>query len=213
MVDEQIIARGIRDERLIAAMRAVPRAAFVPEGLRDAAYDDRALPIEAGQTISQPYIVALMTRALEIRPTDRVLEVGAGSGYAAAILGRLAAEVYAVERHEELVALAAERMRTLGYSNVYIRQAADGLGLPEHAPFDAISVAAGAPRIAGSLCRQLAIGGRLVMPVGASRVDQQLVRVRRTGEDAYTEERLGSVHFVPLIGREAWPGGDAPDTP
>jgi protein-L-isoaspartate(D-aspartate) O-methyltransferase len=199
MVDRQIAARGVRDARILDAMRTVPREIFVPEAFGKFAYDDTPLPIEAGQTISQPYIVALMIEAAAIRPRDRVLEIGAGSGYAAAVMSRIARQVYAIERHEELTRLARERMARLGYDNVEIRTGDGTLGWPEAAPFDAILVAAGGPAVPQPLKQQLAIGGGLVIPVGQA--DQQrLLRVTRRSEDAFDEEDLGEVRFVPLIG-------------
>lgn len=203
MVDNQITARGVRDTHVLEAMRAVPRDRFVPEPLGEFAYEDTPLPIEAGQTISQPYIVARMIEAAAIEADDRVLEIGAGSGYAAAVMSRIAAKVYAIERHPELADLARKRMAQLGYANVEIRAGDGTQGWPEAAPFDAILVAAGGPSIPQPLCRQLAIGGRLVMPVGDA--DQQkLVQVTRTGQDRYDEHDLGDVRFVPLIGAHGW---------
>ncbi|MBC7986279.1 MAG: protein-L-isoaspartate(D-aspartate) O-methyltransferase [Sphingomonadaceae bacterium] len=203
MVEAQIARRGVRDERVLAAMREVPRERFVIEAMRGYAFEDSALPIEAGQTISQPYIVALMLEAAAIEPSDRVLEIGAGSGYAAAVAGRLAREVHAIERLDELATLARERMAALGYDNVRI-YAGDGThGLPDAAPFDAILVAAGAPSVPATLRDQLVIGGRLVLPVGGSGV-QRLLRIVRRGEDAFDEEDLGGVRFVPLIGAHGW---------
>jgi protein-L-isoaspartate(D-aspartate) O-methyltransferase len=204
MVERQIEARGVRDARVLQAMREVPRHAFVPAALAESAYDDRALPIAAGQTISQPYVVALMLEALALRPADRVLEVGTGSGYAAALLSRLAAEVYTIERHAELGELARERLAALGYANVRVRIADGTLGWPEAAPFDAILVSAGGPRVPASLEAQLAVAGRLVIPVGAGRGSQQLLRVVRTAADRLEREDLGDVQFVPLVGAEGW---------
>jgi protein-L-isoaspartate(D-aspartate) O-methyltransferase len=204
MVARQIEARGVRDARVLQAMREVPRHAFVPAALAESAYDDRALPIAAGQTISQPYVVALMLEALALRPADRVLEVGTGSGYAAALLSRLAAEVYTIERHAELGELARERLAALGYANVRVRIADGTLGWPEAAPFDAILVSAGGPRVPASLEAQLAVAGRLVIPVGAGRGSQQLLRVVRTAADRLEREDLGDVQFVPLVGAEGW---------
>lgn len=204
MVARQIEARGVRDARVLQAMREVPRHAFVPAARAESAYDDRALPIAAGQTISQPYVVALMLEALALRPTDRVLEVGTGSGYAAALLSRLAAEVYTIERHAELGELARERLAELGCANVRVRIADGTLGWPEAAPFDAILVSAGGPRVPASLEAQLAVGERLVIPVGAGRGSQQLLRVVRTAADRLEREDLGDVQFVPLVGAEGW---------
>jgi protein-L-isoaspartate(D-aspartate) O-methyltransferase len=203
MVDRQIRARGIEDPRVLDALATVPREAFLPPALAEFAYDDRPLPIEAGQTISQPYIVALMTEALALAPDEDVLEIGTGSGYAAAVLARVARRVYTIERHAELADLARERMTRLGYANVEVRCGDGTLGWPEHAPFAGIIVAAGGPQLPSSLLAQLAIGGRLVMPVGTSRA-QQLVRVTRTAEAEYRREDLGAVQFVPLIGAQGW---------
>ena len=203
MVAEQIAGRGIDDRAVLRAMRLVPRERFVPRASRPYAYDDGPLPIPANQTISQPYVVATMIAALALRPTDRVLEIGAGSGYAAAVLSRIAAEVYTVERHAELADYARERLAALGYDNVRLWQGDGTRGWPEHAPYDAIIVAAGGPAVPASLRAQLAAGGRLVMPVGRSRQQQTLVLVRRV-EGRYTEERLAPVAFVPLIGEEGW---------
>jgi protein-L-isoaspartate(D-aspartate) O-methyltransferase len=203
MVDRQIRARGVRDRRVLAAMEIVPREAFLPPELEDHAYDDRPLPIEAGQTISQPYIVALMTEALRLQAGDRVLEIGTGSGYAAAVLSRVANHVYTVERHEVLARVARERLQTLDYRNVDV-QCGDGtVGWRDHAPYDAIVVAAGGPDLPQALLDQLAIGGRLVMPVGSSRA-QELVRVTRRTATDYQREDLGAVQFVPLIGEQGW---------
>ncbi len=204
MVEHQIAARGIRDRAVLDAMREVPRERFVAEHLAEFAYDDTPLGIEEGQTISQPYIVALMAEALELTPTSRVLEVGAGSGYATAVMSHLAEAVYAIERHELLARNAAIRLRDLGYGNVQIRHGDGTLGWAEHAPYDAIAVAAGGPDVPRSLLDQLAVGGRLVMPVGTDERMQELVRVRRLTEDRYERESLGRVSFVPLIGAEGW---------
>ena len=203
MVDRQIARRGIRDQRVLAALREVPREAFVCEKLAEFAYDDTPLPIEAGQTISQPYIVALMIEALRPAPGDRVLEIGAGSGYAAAVLSRAVAEVYAVERHGELAALAGQRLAALGHDNVKVRHGDGSLGWAEHAPYQGIAVAAGGPSIPRALLDQLAVGGRLVMPVGPARL-QQLIRVTRTGDTEFVREDLSDVRFVPLIGEQGW---------
>ncbi len=204
MVEKQIAERGVKHQAVLAAMRAVPREMFVPEAAVEFAYEDGPLDIEAGQTISQPYVVALMAAALELSPRDRVLEIGAGSGYAAAVLSRVAAEVYAVERHAVLVDLARRRMKDLGYDNVHIFQGDGTLGCPEHAPYDAIVVSAGGPSVPDALRAQLVIGGRLVIPVGATPPEQELVCVTRTGEHEYGQEDLGSVRFVPLIGMHGW---------
>lgn len=204
MVDRQIAGRGVRDPRVLEAMRTVPREAFVSEHLAESAYDDSPLPIGEEQTISQPYVVALMTEALEIRPEDTVLEIGAGSGYSAAILSRIAAEVYTVERHASLAREAEERLARLGYANVHILHGDGTLGWPEHAPYDAIVVAAGGPAVPPALLDQLAEGGRLVIPIGPDPRNQDLVRVRRRAEGGTVRELLGPVRFVPLIGAQGW---------
>ncbi|MEP7302728.1 MAG: protein-L-isoaspartate(D-aspartate) O-methyltransferase [Caldimonas sp.] len=204
MVTAQIAGRGIRDPAVLAALRAVPREAFVAAPLNECAYDDTPLPIEEGQTISQPYIVALMLEAAALGPGDRVLEVGAGSGYACAVASRIAGRVDAVERHPALAASARERLARLGYANVAIHCADGSGGWPARAPFNAILVAAGGPRVPATLREQLALGGRLVMPVGATRGEQRLIRLTRRGERDYREDDLGGVLFVPLIGAHGW---------
>ena len=204
MVDNQIAARGIIDQAVLQAMRTVPRELFVPDAAVEFAYEDTPLPIEEGQTISQPYVVALMVAALTLTPRDRVLEVGAGSGYAAAVLSRIAAEVYAIERHEALAELVKRRMRELGFDNVHVLHGDGTLGWRGHAPYDAIVVAAGGPVVPEALRAQLAIGGRLVIPVGTTPRTQELMRVTRTGQTQYREEELGGVQFVPLIGAQGW---------
>ena len=211
MIRTQIAGRGVRDPRVLAALVAVPRERFVADELAEFAYEDAPLPIEEGQTISQPYIVALMVAALELRGDERVLEIGTGSGYAAAVLAHLAREVYTVERHEALAEIARRRLAELGCANVHVRHGDGTLGWPEHAPYDAIVVAAGGPDVPATLREQLAIGGRLVMPVGATARLQTLVRVRRTGEDTYERETLGECRFVPLVGEEGW--GQAEEAP
>ena len=200
MVERQIFRRGIETPSVLTAFREVPREEFVPESLREFAYEDGPLPIGAGQTISQPYIVALMIDAAEIPPGGRVLEVGAGSGYAAAVISRIAGEVFAIERHEMLARSAAERIDALGYDNASIICGDGSLGLPDEAPFDAILVAAGGDHVPEPLKRQLKVGGRLVVPVGGEDM-QSLVCVTRTGEHSWDEHDLGGVRFVPLIGK------------
>jgi protein-L-isoaspartate(D-aspartate) O-methyltransferase len=199
MVERQLKARGIRDPRVLAAMALVPRERFVPDALRESAYDDGPLPIGEGQTISQPYIVALMIEAAAVAPGDRVLEVGAGSGYAAAVMSRIAGKVHAVERHASMAQSADRRLRALGFDNVEVIAGDGSGGLPDQAPFDAILVAAAAEKVPDPLRRQLAVGGRLVVPVGGAGV-QSLLCVTRTGDDSWSEDRLGDVRFVPLIG-------------
>ncbi|HEY7539621.1 MAG TPA: protein-L-isoaspartate(D-aspartate) O-methyltransferase [Methylomirabilota bacterium] len=210
MVDRQIKSRGVRDEAVLSAMLKVPRERFVPESLAEIAYVDRPLPIGAGQTISQPYIVAVMTEALRLGPQDRVLEIGTGSGYSAAVLAVIAAEVYTIERLESLAASAGRRLGELGYSNVHVRHGDGSLGWPEHAPYNAIVITASGPDVPTALLQQLAVGGRLVMPVGRRLNAQRLVRVERTGPESYEREILERVAFVPLIGAQGWPeAGDA----
>ena len=196
MVERHLKARGIDDPLLLAAMGTVPREAFVPEHLHEFAYEDSALPIEAGQTISQPYIVARMIELAEVKPGDKVFEVGAGSGYAAAVMSRMANKVFAIERLEELAKLARARLTRLGYGNVEIIVADGTKGLPEEAPFQAIIVSAGGPHVPEALKQQLAIGGRLIIPVGQFGF-QTLIRVRRTGEARFEGEDFGAVAFVP----------------
>ena len=204
MIDYQLAARGLHDQSVLDALNAVPREEFVPTELVEFAYRDSPLPIAASQTISQPYIVALMTAALELKAEDSVLEVGTGSGYAAAVLAEIAEEVYTIERHKILADTARTRLQQLGYSNIQVLHGDGTLGWPEHAPFDAIIVAAGGPDVPESLKQQLTIGGRLVIPVGSTLQSQKLVRVRRISENEYQEEDLGSVRFVPLIGAAGW---------
>lgn len=204
MVREQIAARGVRNPALLRAMQTVPREAFIPEDLAEFAYDDTPLPIEGGQTISQPYIVALMIERVEPRQGDRALEIGTGSGYAAAVLSRAVSEVYTVERHEELVNLARSRFADLSYGNIRVMHADGTLGWPEHAPYDVILVTAGGPHVPKPLLEQLAVGGRLIIPVGGTSRLQRLVRVTRSAEGRFDDEDLGEVQFVPLIGVEGW---------
>ncbi len=206
MVRYQIAARGVSDDRVLDAMRAVPREAFMPEGLAEFAYEDTPLPIEEGQTISQPYIVALMIAAIQPEPQDRVLEIGTGSGYAAAVLSRVVGQVYTVERHETLVDLARRRLLTLGYGNVEVLHGDGSLGWPEHAPYDGIIVTAGGPHVPRQLRDQLAVGGRIMVPIGPDPRLQHLVRVTRVDHERFEEERLGEVRFVPLVGEDAWEG-------
>jgi protein-L-isoaspartate(D-aspartate) O-methyltransferase len=199
MVAEDIIARGIRNPTVISAFLEVPREAFVPDVAADLAYEDMPLSIGHGQTISQPYIVALTAEALHLSPEAKVLEIGAGSGYAAAILSRLAREVITVERYEALVRSAKERLLRLGYTNVRVLHGDGWLGAPEYAPYDGIAVAAGGLKVPEPLLSQLAIGGRLVIPVGPHDDGQTLVRITRLGPDVFEEDNLGDVRFVPLI--------------
>lgn len=204
MVARQIEGRGLTDPAVLAAMREVPREAFVSEKHRQFAYDDGPLPIPEGQTISQPYVVALMIQMLHLKPEDRVLEIGTGSGYAAAILSRIASEVHTVERMEALVEYARQNLAAVGYENVHVHQGDGTLGWPDQAPYDAIIVAAGGPNIPQALKNQLAVGGRLVMPVGSEQRAQRLVRLTRLDEGDYERETLSHVRFVPLIGEQGW---------
>lgn len=202
MVAEQLAGRGIRDARVLDAMRTVPRELFVPERLRGSAYDDSPLPIGSGQTISQPHVVAYMIEALKLEASQKVLEVGAGSGYAAAVLGQMVRQVYAIERIRELADRASATLAALGYDNVQVRHGDGTRGWPEQAPFDAIAVAAATGKVPESLRRQLKDGGRLIIPVGRSAHFQQLKRITRVSGDEYEEEDLISVRFVPLIAEE-----------
>ena len=204
MIDYQLAARGLRDQAVLNAVNAVPREEFVPTELVEFAYSDSPLPIAASQTISQPYIVALMTAALELKTDERVLEVGTGSGYAAAVLAEIAKEVYTIERHKILADTARAKLEELAYNNIRVLYGDGTLGWPEHAPFDAIVVAAGGPEVPEILKRQLAIGGRLVIPVGTSLRTQKLLRVRRISEHEFQQEDLGGVRFVPLIDAAGW---------
>ena len=204
MVDRYIAHRGVRSTSVLAAMRSVPREAFLPADLWEFAYDDAPLPIEEGQTISQPYIVAMMTEALELEGGDKVLEIGTGSGYAAAVLSHVAKDVYTVERIGQLAEKSAATLAKLGYSNIHVLHGDGTRGWSDHAPFDAIVVAAGGPQVPESLKAQLKIGGRLVIPIGADRRLQELVRVTRVADHEYTTTELADVRFVPLVGAEGW---------
>ncbi|HEY5128334.1 MAG TPA: protein-L-isoaspartate(D-aspartate) O-methyltransferase [Bradyrhizobium sp.] len=206
MVERNIAARGVRDDLVLEAMRKVPRELFLPANLREFAYDDSPLPIAGEQTISQPYIVAFMAEALMLKGGEKVLEIGAGSGYAAAVLSEIAAHVYTVERLGPLAKQAAATLADLGYDNVHVLHGDGTRGWPEHAPYDAIVVAAGGPQVPESLKEQLKIGGRLVIPVGADQRAQELVRVIRISKNQYRSEDIADVRFVPLIGEEGWAG-------
>ncbi|MBP5990935.1 MAG: protein-L-isoaspartate(D-aspartate) O-methyltransferase [Piscinibacter sp.] len=206
MVREQIEARGVHDARVLQAMRELPRERFVRPGWEAEAYDDNPLPIAAGQTISQPYIVAFMSEALQLRGGERVLEIGTGSGYAAAVLGRLAKEVHTVERHAVLAEGAAAALAALGVDNVQVHTADGTLGWPAAAPYDAIVVTAAGPEVPVALLAQLAVGGRLVMPVGEREGAQWLLRLTRVNEHETRREELMGVRFVPLTGAQGWPG-------
>ena len=199
------VRKEIPDERVIRAMEEVPRESFVPDAVRYRAYEDVPQPIGEGQTISQPFIVALMVYALELKRSDSVLEVGTGSGYQAAIVASLARKVISVERIESLADAARERLSGLGYKNVRVVLAEKGLGWQKNAPYDAIIVAAGAPKLPRELMDQLAAGGRLIVPVGGLR-SQELMKVTKSAE-SYAVTTLGACRFVPLIGEDAWPEG------
>jgi protein-L-isoaspartate(D-aspartate) O-methyltransferase len=205
MVARQIAGRGIGDPHVLAAMREVPRECFVDEALAMMAYEDGPLPIAAGQTVSQPYIVALMIETAGIGPGDAVLEVGAGSGYAAAVMSRIAGRVIAIERHDELAAQAAVRLARLGYDNVCIVRGDGSTGWREAAPYDRIIVSASGSHAPESLKRQLVVGGVLVMPIGAPGGAQMLAKVSRIATGEFEQTELLPVRFVPLIGAEGWP--------
>lgn len=202
MVDEQIVARGVKDGRVLTAMRKVPRHEFLPEGIRSMAYADNALPIGESQTMSQPYMVALMTELLELRGTERVLEIGTGSGYQAAVLAELCAKVYTIERIKTLADKARATLDRLGYSTVAIKVYDGTYGWKEMAPFDAIMVTAGAPDVPQTLVDQLKEGGRMAIPVG-ERYGQKLVIVTKTAEGVVTQKHIQCM-FVPLIGNHGW---------
>ncbi len=202
MVQKQLVERGINDQAVLQAMETVPRHLFMPEDLWDQAYDDRALPLPEGQSISQPFIVALMAEILSFQGSERVLDVGTGSGYAAAIMSMLSAEVYSIERVPALAESAQARLVELGYNNIHVLPGDGTSGLLEHAPYDAINIAAASPWVPLPLREQLANGGRLVIPVGG-RHEQLLLRLTKKQEAIYTE-RFGGVRFVPLLGEHAW---------
>ena len=204
MVERQLRRRGITEPDILDAFRAVPREAFVGQDVAQHAYGDYPLPIGAGQTISQPYIVALMIQAAAIGAGDKVLEVGAGSGYAAAVISRIADKVIGIERHHELVETARERLRRLGYANVEIVEGDGTKGCLDHAPFDAILAAASGSHVPRPLVEQLAPGGRIVMPVGEPGWVQELIKVTKQDDGILKQENLGGVRFVPLIGEEGW---------
>jgi protein-L-isoaspartate(D-aspartate) O-methyltransferase len=204
MVSDQLRRRDIVDPAVLAAFAAVPREEFVDPHHEQWAYEDSPLAIGHGQTISQPYVVAITVQALHLQGHENVLEIGTGSGYAAAILGKVARQVHTIERIPELADVAAERLARLGYDNVHVHVGDGTLGWPANAPYEAIAVAAGAPRPPPSLLQQLTIGGRIVLPHGDAS-SQRLVRITRTSADQYHEENLGEVRFVPLLGAEGWP--------
>ena len=204
MVERQLRRRGISEPVILDAFRAVPREAFISAEFAHLAYGDHPLPIEANQTISQPYIVALMVQAAAIRHGDAVLEVGAGSGYAAAVISRIAARVVAIERQHDLVEVARQRLERLGYSNVLIVEGDGTRGCPDEAPFDAILAAASGSHVPSALIAQLAPNGRIVMPLGEPGLPQELVKVTKQDDGILKQENLGGVRFVPLIGEEGW---------
>jgi protein-L-isoaspartate(D-aspartate) O-methyltransferase len=207
MIERQIASRGINEPTILEAFRAVPREQFLSPEYAELAYGDHPLPIEAGQTISQPYIVALMIQAAEIKAGDRVLEVGAGSGYAAAVMSRIAGQVIAIERQADLVKVAQERIRRLGYDNVRIVEGDGTRGWEADAPYDAIVAAASGSHVPPAWVKQLAEGGRIVMPVGEPNWVQKLIKVTRGPAGKLITEDLGGVRFVPLIGEEGWNDG------
>jgi protein-L-isoaspartate(D-aspartate) O-methyltransferase len=205
MILTQLKERGIKDTAVLQAMNTIPRETFVSAPHKGMAYQDNPLPIPANQTISQPYVVALMISLLALKPDHRVLEVGTGSGYAAAILSQLVKTVYTIERHQTLIDYAQECLQTIGCENIYIHHGDGTQGWPEHAPYDGIIVAAGGPTIPTALRQQLAIGGRLIMPVGKEQRRQDLIRLTRISQDQFRKKNFGPVAFVPLIGHEGWP--------
>jgi protein-L-isoaspartate(D-aspartate) O-methyltransferase len=204
MVERQLRRRGISEPSILDAFRAVPREAFVSDEYARLAYGDHPLPIEANQTISQPYIVALMIQAAAIASGDIVLEVGAGSGYAAAVISRIAARVIGIERQHDLIDVARERLQSLGYDNVTIVEGDGTRGCPDQAPFDAILAAASGSHVPVTLIAQLAPSGRIVMPLGEPGLAQELVKVTKQDDGILRRENLGGVRFVPLIGEEGW---------
>jgi len=209
MVSRQIEGRGIYDASLLSAMREVPREVFVSEKYQDYAYDDGPLPILENQTISQPYVVALMIEALGLKAGDRVLEIGTGSGYAAAVLSRVVSEVYTVERIAALVQFSRNNIASLGYDNVFVHSGDGTLGWPVHAPYQGIIVSAGGPRVPVNLKKQMAIGGHLVIPIGKEQRSQTLVRLTRVSDKEFKERKMGLVRFVPLIGKQGWEKEDS----
>ncbi|MGM0498618.1 MAG: protein-L-isoaspartate(D-aspartate) O-methyltransferase [Bacillota bacterium] len=204
MVEEQLIKRGIEDELVLKAFRKVEREKFLPDKNKKYAYEDGAQLIAAGQTISQPYIVAVMLEALEIKESDKVLEIGTGSGYAAALLAEIAAEVYTIERIEELALTARKVLSNLDYQNVKVKLGDGSLGWEENAPYDSILVSAAAPYVPEKLVKQLATGGKIVLPVGKRNKVQQLKQLTKKFNGKIKEKELEYVRFVPLIGEDSW---------
>ncbi|MBM7557387.1 protein-L-isoaspartate(D-aspartate) O-methyltransferase [Halanaerobacter jeridensis] len=203
MIKQHLIPRGIKNERVLAAFKKVPREEFVPPEIEAEAYQDRPLPIGEGQTISQPYIVAEMIQALEPTPGDKILEIGTGSGYAAAVLAEIVETVYGVERHQSLVDEAQTRLTRLNYDNVKLEVGDGTIGWAENAPYDGILVSAAAPEIPNSLVEQLVKGGYLVIPIGTKNI-QQLYQIKKIEDDKITKKELGRVRFVPLLGEKGW---------
>lgn len=203
MVADQIARRGVRDPATLGAMLKVPREKFVLQSMMSAAYEDSPLPIGEGQTISQPYIVALMIQAAELEPSSVCLEIGTGSGYSAAVIGQIASQVYTVERIKPLAEQAKKRLQDLNYNNIEVKIDDGTLGWHEHAPYDVIIVTAGAPVVPESLIFQLKVGGRLIIPVGDAST-QNLLRIRKREDGSHSQEILEYVRFVPLIGKEGW---------
>lgn len=206
MVSGQLISRGIKDQRVLEAMRKVPRHLFVEKSLQHSAYDDMALPISGHQTISQPYMVAIMTELLELKGTEKVLEIGTGSGYQAAVLAELAEEVYTIERIPSLAEKAKLLFETLNYTNIHVKVGDGSLGWPEASPFDRIIITAASPKLPEPLIGQLALEGIIVIPVG-SKYSQQLLRARKT-KDGLVKDYHTPCMFVPLIGEQGWAEGD-----
>lgn len=208
MVIDQLERRNIYDQAVLAAMGHIPREQFVPRRYRGSSYSDSPLPIPEGQTISQPFIVAYMIQSLQVEPSHRVLEVGTGSGYAAAILSQLVHEVYTIEWYNQLAAYAQKRFANLGLKNIRVKQGDGTLGWPEHAPYDRILVSAGGPEVPPALLQQLVIKGRLVIPVGSEPHRQELLCISRHSEDHFSQTHLGPVAFVPLRGAQGWKAQD-----
>jgi protein-L-isoaspartate(D-aspartate) O-methyltransferase len=204
MVADQLEKRGIAETAVLQAMNTVPREKFVPETYESYAYNDGPLPIGQRQTISQPYVVAFMIQLLELPPQSIVLEIGTGSGYAAAVLSRIAEQVITIERHEKLVWSAQERLMALGYNNIIVMHGDGTLGCDDFAPYDGIVVAAGGPSVPVPLKEQLKIGGKLVMPIGSNKRKQQLYQITRRDNYQFIERRKGPVSFVPLVGKSGW---------